>query len=153
MQGIIYQRCQVYDHLILDNVDAVRSDYEKVTIASSGTDIFVTALYHYTKWIYINLQELWMICRKGETSRVIPLHDVVTKLENTVTDSLPVLHALTGCDLKTNSSKFGGIWENIDAKTSWETFDELRMKYYHCESKFNLEKIPPTSASIHKHIQ
>ena len=46
------------DRLMLHIYDAVRSGYEKVIIASPGTDIFVTALYHYTKWVYINLHEL-----------------------------------------------------------------------------------------------
>ena len=40
-----------------------------------------------------------------------------------------------------------------DSKTNCENFDELRMEYYHHNNKFNLEKIPPTSKSIHKHIQ
>ena len=65
---------------------------------SSNTDIFVRALHHYTKWIYINLQELWMICGKDETSRAVPLREVATKLETTVIDVLAALHALTGCD-------------------------------------------------------
>ena len=46
------------DRLMLHIDDAVRSGYEKVIIASPDTDIFVTALYHYTKWMYINLHEL-----------------------------------------------------------------------------------------------
>ena len=41
----------------------------------------------------------------------------------------------------------------IDGKTNSQSFDELRMEYYHRENKFYLEKIPPTSASIYKHIQ
>ena len=41
----------------------------------------------------------------------------------------------------------------IDSKANSENFDKLRMEYYHHNNKFNLEKIPPTSASIQKHIQ
>ena len=78
--------------------DAVRAGYEKIIIASPDTDIFVTALYHYTKLMYVNLQELWMFCGKGETTRAVPLHAIATKLESTVVDVLPALHALTGCD-------------------------------------------------------
>ena len=78
--------------------DAVRAGYEKIIIASPDTDVFVTALYHYTKWMYVKLQELWMICGKGETARVVPLHAVANKTETTVVDVLPPLHALTGCD-------------------------------------------------------
>ena len=39
------------------------------------------------------------------------------------------------------------------SKANSENFDELRIEYYHHNNKFNLEKIPPTSTSIHKHIQ
>ena len=35
-----------------------------------------------------------------------------------------------------------------------ETFDELRYKLYHTNSvKFDLEKLPPTSTSIDKHMK
>ena len=126
-----------------------------------------------------------MSCEKGETSRAVPLHEVATKLETTVIDILPVLQALTGCDmtskmfcknaaLKTaetgkveNLVAFGKTHNNVDiiiaaekllvkwihGKTSCESFNELKMDYYHQEWKFNFGKIPPTSASIHKHIQ
>ena len=82
------------DRLMLHIDDAVRAGYEKITIASPDTDIFVTALYHYTKWMYVNLQELWMFCGKGETTRAVPLHAIATKLESTVVDVLSALHAL-----------------------------------------------------------
>ena len=48
--------------------------------------------------MYGNLQELWMFCGKGETARALPLHELATKLETTLVDMLPALHALTGCD-------------------------------------------------------
>ena len=39
-------------------------------------------------------------------------------------------------------------------KTTCKTFDELRHEQYHSNAfKFDLEKLPPTSASIVKHIQ
>ena len=165
--------------------DAVRAGYGKIIIASPDTDVFVTELYHYTKWMYVNLQELWMICGKGETTRVVPLHAVANKIETTVIDVLPALLALTGCDTtikiwsKTAALKIADtdVIENLvtfgktdinfdmiitaekflvkytDSKTNSENFDELRMEYYHHNNKFNLEKIPPTSKSIHKHIQ
>ena len=39
-----------------------------------------------------------MICGKHETSRAVSLHEVTSKLEKTVIDVSPALHALTGCD-------------------------------------------------------
>ena len=173
------------DRLMLHIDDAVRDGYEKIIIASPDTDIFVTALYHYTKWMYVNLQELRMFCGKGETTRAVPLHAIATKLESTVVDVLPALHALTGCDTTSkicsknaalkiadtdfieNLVAFGKTDINIDmvimaekflvkcidSKANSESFDDLRMEYYHHHKNFNLEKIPPTSTSIHKHIQ
>ena len=41
----------------------------------------------------------------------------------------------------------------IYSKTNSENFEDLRMKFCHHNNTFNLEKIPPTSMSIHKHIQ
>ena len=173
------------DRLMLHIDDAVRAGYERIIIASPDTDIFVTALYHYTKWMYVNLQELWMFCGKGETTRAVPLHETATKLETTLVDVLPALHALTGCDTTSkicskntalkiadtniieNLVTFGKTDLSIDmiimaekflvkciySKTNSENFDDLRMEFYHHNNTFNLEKIPPTSTSIHKHIQ
>ena len=41
----------------------------------------------------------------------------------------------------------------IDSKANSENLDDLRMEYHHHNIDFNLEKIPPTSTSIRKHIQ
>ena len=42
----------------------------------------------------------------------------------------------------------------ISIKSDAETFDELRYKLYHSNCvKFDLEKLPPTSTSIGKHIK
>ena len=42
----------------------------------------------------------------------------------------------------------------ISNKSGAETFDELRFKLYHSNSvKFDLQKLPPTSTSIEKHIK
>ena len=42
----------------------------------------------------------------------------------------------------------------ISNKSGTETFDESRFKLYHSNSvKFDLEKLPPTSTSIEKHIK
>ena len=42
----------------------------------------------------------------------------------------------------------------ISNKSGAETFDELRFKLYHSSSvKFDLQKLPPTSTSIEKHVK
>ena len=77
--------------------DAVKAGYEKVIIASPDTDIFFTALYHYTKSINVN-ESMQIISGKGETIRAVPLHSETTKVEITVIYVLSALHALTVCD-------------------------------------------------------
>ena len=55
--------------------------------------------------------EFSSICRKfgcyvgqGSTKRAVPIHEIATIIDNTITDILPQVHALTGCD---TTSKIG----------------------------------------------
>ena len=79
-------------------------NYEKVIVASTDTDIFICLIYHFTRWNFLNLQEIWMLCGQGATKRAVPIHEIATILDNTITDILPQVHALTGCD---TTSKIG----------------------------------------------
>lgn len=57
-----------------------------------------------------NLQKLWTIFGKSETTRAVLLHDVATNLETTVIDVLHVLYALTGYDTSSKScSKYAAL--------------------------------------------
>ena len=125
------------------------------------------------KWMYVNFQELWMFCQKGETTKAVPLNAVATKIETTVIDVLLALHALTAAlkiadtdiihnlvtlgktdintDTITTTEKF--LVRCTDSKVNSENFDELQMEYYHHNKTFNLKKISPTHTSIYKHIQ
>lgn len=70
--------------------------FEKVIIASSDTDVFVCALYHFNRWIYSGLKELWVVSGKSGTTMAFPIHQLALKLESDVIDILPAVHALTG---------------------------------------------------------
>ena len=68
------------------------------TAASTDTDIFICLIYHFTRWNFLNLQEIWMLCGQDSTKMAVPIHEIATILSNTITDNLPQAYALTGCD-------------------------------------------------------
>ena len=78
-------------------------NYQKVIIASADTDIFVSSIFHFVRWVHLDLLELWVLCGQGATSRAVPIHEVVKVLDSAITD-LAAVHALTGCD---TTSKVG----------------------------------------------
>ena len=45
-----------------------------------------------------------MLCGQGSTKRAVPIHEIATILDNTITDILSQVHVLTGCD---TTSKIG----------------------------------------------
>ena len=45
-----------------------------------------------------------MLCGQGSTKRAVPIHEIATILDNTITDILLQVRALTGCD---TTSKIG----------------------------------------------
>ena len=52
--GIFYR----LNHSIKDD------GFEKVVIASTDTDVFICAMYHYNRWVYHDLKEMWFLSRK-----------------------------------------------------------------------------------------
>ena len=46
-------------------------------VASTDTDIFVNAVYHFTEWIYCGLEELWILSGKPVGKQAFPAHDLV----------------------------------------------------------------------------
>ena len=80
-----------------------RSGPTSITLSSGDTDVFVCLLYHFTvNWRDLGLQELWLVRNSGRS--ILPLHDICTALGDELTQCLPALHALTGCD---TTSKVG----------------------------------------------
>ncbi len=86
------------------NHAVVVDKFQRVVVASSDTDIFICLVFHATKWIELGMKELWVICGKGTSTRMIPVHSVVSGLDSVVVASLPAIHALSGCD---TTSKIG----------------------------------------------
>ena len=166
---------------------AVKVDkFSKVVIASSDTDVFVCALYHFNRWMYSGQDELWIISGKCDSINVTPVHTIVNNMDNSVVDVLPAVHALTGCDITskvgTKSAAFQAamkcgyelLYSNrkseisnqmillaekflvgrISKSSERNNFDDIRLETYHQKLfQLNLEKLPPTSSSIHIHIK
>ena len=156
--------------------------FRSVIIASPDTDIFICSIYHFNRFVFFGLNELWF-----RTSKlVVPVHDIVNDIDSDVVDVLPAVHALTGCDttskigtkaaaLKTafacgiellhsfgktdisdemiaNAEKF--LLNCITSNCKFNYFDELRYHIYHTKTfQLDLEKLPPTSSSIKLHIK
>ena len=70
--------------------------FERVIIASGDTDVFVCSIYHFNRWIYRGLKEMWIVSGKSGSTTVFPIHQLVEQLESNVADILPAIHALTG---------------------------------------------------------
>ena len=158
--------------------------FGSVVVASSDTDIFVSAAHHFNKLMYNDLQELWLISGRSESRSVVPINDLVDAMDPDFIEVLPAIHALTGCD---TTSKFGtkskAVIEGMkngynllytfgrdeindqmiaDAEKfllsfitnhKVDTFDELQYIVYHEKHlQFDIERFPPTSASVRQHI-
>ena len=71
-------------------------NFESVIIASGDTDVFVCSIYHFNRWIYRGLKEMWIVSGKNGSKTVFPIHQLAEQLESNVADILPAIHALTG---------------------------------------------------------
>ena len=68
---------------------------ERVILASGDTDVFVCSIYHYSRWMYRGLKELWIVSGNSD-SKTVPIHRLAEKLSSDAIDILPAVHALTG---------------------------------------------------------
>ena len=55
--------------------------FGSVVVASSDTDIFVSAAHHFNKLMYNDLQELWLISGRSESRSVVPINDLVDAMD------------------------------------------------------------------------
>ena len=80
-------------------------NYGSVVIASPDTDIFVSALHHFWKLKYFDLEELWFVSGRENSRTFCPLHDLANDLVSDLAEVLPASNVLTGWD---TASKEGG---------------------------------------------
>ena len=88
------------DNRILFHINHAIKDenYKRIIVASPDTDVFVSCLFHLTRWMYMGVSDMWILCGRGLTKRVAPFHRIVDVLDIFAIDVLPAIHALTGCD-------------------------------------------------------
>ena len=98
--------------LLLHVADAAHQGFNKIMIRTVDTDVVVlaVAVYH-----HIGVEELWISFGTGKNLRYIAAHNISLALGSFKSKSLPVFHALTGCD---QTSAFASKGK----KTSWETW-------------------------------
>ena len=70
--------------------------FQKVVIASADTDVFICAIYHYNRWVYRGLKQMWFISGKSGSLAAFPIYQLTEMLEHGAVDILPAVHALTG---------------------------------------------------------
>ena len=72
-------------------------NFKKIIIVSPDTDVLVSAVHHFSRWVFSDLKELWIIGgNNGTQIQALPVHSLVEKLDGDFVEILPALHALTG---------------------------------------------------------
>ena len=158
---------------------SVNGGASRVILLSNDTDVVVLGLHYWSLLKGHGLKELWIRADVGNSTRHIPLHTLVEKMDPEICKVILPLHHLTGCD---SSSKFGtkaaGLKANpaqhlqelikdpanIDfagveqylvnvfkSGTHCESVDQLRYYLYH-HSKKTIVDLPPASPSVRGHI-
>ena len=89
-------------------------NFESVIIASGDADVFVCLIYHFNRWIYRGVKEMWIVSGKSGSTTVFPIHQLAEQLESNVADILPAIHVLTGLlfTIEQNSS-FNSLFSRI----------------------------------------
>ena len=65
------------DRIFFHKNQAIKiGNYGSVVIASSDTDIFVSAFYHFCKLKYFDLEELWFVSGRGNSRTFFLIHDL-----------------------------------------------------------------------------
>ena len=125
------------------------------------THIFVSALHHFCKLKYFDLEELQFVSGRGDSRTFFPIHDLTNDLDADFVEVLPTVHALVGCDTASKvGTKCRAVREGADCdhllhvfgrdalcdemiadaekfflkcitKRDVDTFDELRFIVYH----------------------
>ena len=104
--------------LFVHVADAVRKGSQNVMVRTVDTDVVVLAIAMFNQ---IGADEPWLAFGTQSNFRYIPVHDVVAGMDPRICATLPVFHALTGCD---TVSAFSGRGKKT-AWNTWEVFPEV----------------------------
>ena len=81
--------------LFLHVADAVKNGYRKLLVRTVDTDVVVVAIATLNR---TKPDELWVVFYTGGHFRFIPIHEVAAAVGPRKSATLPLFHALTGCD-------------------------------------------------------
>ena len=81
--------------LFLHVADAVKKGYRKLLVRTVNTDVVVVAIATLNR---TKPEELWVAFGTGGHFRFIPIHEVAAAVGPRKSATLPLFHALTGCD-------------------------------------------------------
>ena len=130
IQSLYCEHEEADDRLLYHINHAIKVEsYDRVIVASPDTDVFVCLVYHFNRWIYSNLNEIWMIAGQGHTKRYIAIHDIVKAIPQELSDVLPAVHSLTGCDTTSKIS------------TKYTAIKAVNKDNYHLLTEFGKSKI------------
>ena len=99
-------------------LNASVSGSTRVLVGAVYTDAEVIAVALFTK---LNFTELWLWFDARNNQRYIPIHPIAVNLGSTTSSSLPLFHALTGCDEVSFFAERGKkrTWN------TWKQYDKL----------------------------
>ena len=103
----------------LHATDAVRKGCSKLCLRTVDTDVVVLVIAMFN---HLNADGLWLAFGTKSHFRYIPIHEIVAGLDPRICTTLPVFHALTGCD---TVSAFGGRGKRT-AWNTWKVFPDLQ---------------------------
>jgi len=95
---------------------ATSEGFKSLMIDANDTDVIVIAISQMPSLKSIGLEQMWIRFGKGEHTRWIPIHDLVSTLGPEKTNGMLFFHAFTGCDVV---SGFNGKGK----KTAWQTWN------------------------------
>ena len=82
---------------------AATSGIKSVLVYSTDYDVFASLIYHFK--VSFDLHELYVLVGGlKRTQRTVPIHILVKTLNPLLSECMPAIHALTGCD---TTSKVG----------------------------------------------
>ena len=85
------------DTRVMVHVKATVEDgCSEVTIRTVDTDMVCLAIHVYQDLLY--LDKFWIAFCMEKTYKLVPIHEISTKLSPSQSKALPLFHALIGCD-------------------------------------------------------
>ncbi|ELU07992.1 hypothetical protein CAPTEDRAFT_216620 [Capitella teleta] len=119
--------------VILHLHDAVQKGLKTAMIRTVDTDVVIIAASAFTT---IKPAKLWIAFGSGRNFRHLPVHEIVNCLGFSRCSSLPLFHAMTGCD---TVSAFYGRGKRTAWET-WQSYPEVTEAFQKCVSSDTVSK-------------